>query len=244
MEVPANVKAAIRYILNPQSPTFVLNDLVWKEVQPGEELVVYRGQCNVSTKNIPRLGDNPLQISTVYERPISTSRILNQHIEEFACQSPNGRIFEIHLTPGTPYANVKESLEGFEVNRDEVFAFLKDELPETNQYKSKSLAQIRGAFFNTLSREKELLLDPRKIVFVKEDKTPETWDNEMSQSTLQQIDRRGNPTGATRMVDTYKTFVVPKVEGRGRSLRRHFTRRSKNGRRFTRKSKDSRGSRH
>ena len=239
MDVPNRVKAAIRYVLNPRSPAFNIEDLVWSEVQPGQELVVYRGQCAVSEKNIPRLGDNPLAISTAYGRPISTSMILNQHIEEFACRYPGGRIFEIHLTPGTKYASIKDSLKDFDVNRNEVFQFLKDELPETSGYKKKSLAQLRGGFFYILAREKEILLDPRRIAFVNE-----RWDNPMVQSVLQVVDERGKPTGQTRMVETYRTFVVPKTGGRGRSLRTHSTRRSKNGRRLTRKSKDSRSRRH
>jgi hypothetical protein len=237
--IPNRVKAAIRYVLNPRSPIFNMDDLVWTQVQPGQELVVYRGQCNVSPKLIPRVGDNPLIISTAYGRPISTSLVLNQHIEEFACQHPGGRLFEIHLTPGTKYAAIQNSLKGFAVNRDEVFQFLKDELPVGSFYKDKSLARIRGTFFYILAHEKEIILDPRSIVFVKEPKykSPETWDKPMVKSVLQVIDNRGKPTGQIRMAETYRTFVAPLAGGRGRSLRTHSARRSKNGRGLTRKSK-------
>ena len=241
MEVPPRVKAVIRYVLNPRSPNFRIEDLAWTTAI--QEIVVYRGQCNVSTKNIPRLGDNALEISTLHGRPISTALVLNQKIEDFACAFPGGRIFEIHLMPGTKYSYLSNSIGGFDVNRDEVFQFLKDELPEGAYYKTKSLGQIRAAFFNILGREREVVLDPTTIVFLKEDRSPETWDGPLTKAVLYEVDARGRQTGKTRMTDVYKTFIVPR-EGRGRSLRTHSTRRSKNGRRFTRKPKNCRSRRH
>lgn len=240
--IPARVKAAIRYVLNPRSPHFRLEDLAWTTAT--QELVVYRGQCNVSTKNIPRVGNNPLEISTLHARPISTALVLNQHIEEFACAFPGGRIFEIHIMPGTKYCYINNSIGGFDVNRDEVFQFLKDELSVGQYYKTKSLAQIRAGFFNILSREREIVLDPSSIVFVKEDRSPETWNGPLTKAVLHEVNVRGKQTGVSRLTDVYKTFVVAKAGGRGRSLRTHSTRRSKNGRRLTRKPKDSRGRRH
>jgi hypothetical protein len=242
MDIPAHVKAAIRYILNPQSPMFNIDDLKWTTSQ--QIIVVYRGQCNVSAKNIPRLGSNPLEISTNYKRPISTTLVLNQYIEQFACAQPGGRIFEIHVTPGVKYAFLSNSVQGFDINRDEVFQFLKDELAPGHFFKTKSLGQIRAAFFSRLSKEREVVFDPRTIAFVNEAGSPETWDGPSTKSVLQEVDKRGKPTGITREVDSYKTFMVAKKGGRGRSLRTHSTRRNKNGRRFARKSKGSRHGRH
>lgn len=241
MDIPTAVKAVIRYILNPYSPEFRLEDLTWATAS--QEMIVYRGQCNVSTKNIPRLGENPLQISTAYNRPISTSLVLNQHIEQFACAHPGGRIFEISIAPGVRYSYLRNSLRGFDVNRDEVFQFLKDELPVGSYYKTKSLGQIRAAFFSRLSKEQEVVLDPRGIVFTTQTGAPESWSGPMTKTLVYEVDSRGKPTGMTRLADVYRTYVVPQV-GRGRSLRTHSTRRNKNGRGSTRKSQGRRHGRY
>ena len=171
--VPENVKMVIRHVLNPSSNDFNSSNLVWKTTT--EPLVLYRGQCSESIKAIPRIGNNPLEISLEYGKVISTSTILTDKIKRFACK-PNGRMFEIHVDPGVPIARLKESLIGYTVN-EAAFQFLKDELPDTSYYKKKSLNQIRGAFFSTLMKENEVLLDPSKGRFLKKTGEDEDWSS-------------------------------------------------------------------
>jgi len=168
--VPNRVKAVIRRVMNPTSPRFKISDLVWTTTK--SELTVYRGQCAQSPKNIPRIGSNPFEISN-YGKPISTSRELTDKIRGFSCK-PNGRIFEIHVVSGVRIADLRDSLKGYDVNTDAAFEFFRDELPPSSVWKTKSLGQLRAAFFSTLGKEKEILLDLSTGQFLNEDwKSPE-----------------------------------------------------------------------
>jgi len=195
--VPEQVKAVIRHVLNPSSSDFNSSALKWKTIT--EPLVLYRGQCSESKKAIPRVGNNPLEISSQYGKVISTSMTLTDKIKRFACEPPNGRIFEIHVVPGVPVARLQDSLNGHNVT-EAVFQFLKDELPDTSYYKKKSLEQIRGAFFSTLMKENEVLLDPSKGRFLKESGESEDWKSD-------EIDGK------------YVTGFFPNKGGRRRTLR-------------------------
>ena len=199
--VPAKVKAVIRYILNPRSPLFNMADLV-STVTTGET-VLYRGQCDESDKKIPRLGNNPLEISLAYGRPISTSAQLSPAIWKFACK-PNGRLFEIHVTRGVTVYILSKSLEKADLSK-EVFQFIKDELPDDSGYKTMSVAQIRAIFFKKLAEEKEVLFDPNSGIFRKESGEAEDWTSEEV--------ARGDKT-----VDV--TGFFPKKAGRRRATRR------------------------
>jgi hypothetical protein len=199
--VPAKVKAVIRYILNPRSPLFNMADLV--PTVTTEEMVLYRGQCGQSDKKIPRLGNNPLEISLAYGRPISTSAQLSPAIWKFACK-PEGRLFEIHVTRGVTVYILSKSLEKADLSRD-VFQFIKDELPADSGYKNRSVAQIRAAFFKKLAEEKEVLLDPNSGIFKKESGEIEDW-------TSDEV-ARGDKT-------VYVTGFFPKKAGRRRATRR------------------------
>lgn len=194
--VPDRVKAVIRHVMNPTSPKFNPSFLVWESTK--SPLVLYRGQCGRSSKNIPRIGSSPLEISN-YGKPISTSMTLTDKIKRFACEPPNGRIFEIHVVPGVPVARLRDSLNGHNVT-EAVFQFLKDELPDTSYYKKKSLEQIRRAFFSILMKENEVLLDPSKGRFLKESGESEDWKSD-------EIDGK------------YVTGFFPNKGGRRRTLR-------------------------
>ena len=203
--VPERVRAVIWRVMNPSSDKFKSVDLVWKITTA--PLVVYRGQCGHSSKNIPRVGTNPLEISTNYGQPISTSRAMTDKIREFSCK-PDGRLFEIHVVPGVLVADLRDSLKGYDVNNDAVFQFLKDELPITSMWKTKSLAQLRAGFFKTLSDEQEVLLDPTKGWFRKESGDPENW-------------RSPEVNGV------YVTGFFPKKGGRRRTLRSNLKKRTR-----------------
>jgi hypothetical protein len=195
--VPERVKAVIRYVMNPISPEFKISDIVWTTTK--SELTVYRGQCAQSTKNIPRVGSNPLEISLAYGKPISTSRELTDKIREFSCR-PSGRLFEIHVVPGIRIADLRDSLKGYDVNADATFEFLRDELPPSSAWKTKSPAQLRAGFFATLGKEKEVLLDPSAGRFLKESGEPEDWSS-------------------PEVNGVYVTGFFPKKAGRRRTLR-------------------------
>ena len=170
--VPDRVMAVIRRVMNQSSTEFNPSFLMWTATT--SPIVLYRGQCGRSSKNIPRVGTNPLEISTNYGQPISTSRAMTDKIRGFSCK-PNGRLFEIHVVPGVLVADLRVSLRGYDVNNDAVFQFLKDELPGTSMWKTKSLAELRAGFFKTLSSEQEVLLDPSAGRFLKESGEPENW---------------------------------------------------------------------
>ena len=204
MFVPDRVMAVIRRVMNQASAKFNPSFLVWEATK--SPLVLYRGQCGHSSKNIPRVGTNPLEISTNYGQPISTSRAMTDKIREFSCK-PDGRLFEIHVVPGVLVADLRDSLKGYDVNNDAVFQFLKDELPTTSMWKTKSLAQLRAGFFKTLSDEQEVLLDPFAGRFRKESGEPEDW-------------RSPEVNGV------YVTGFFPKKAGRRRTLRSRRKRRT------------------
>jgi hypothetical protein len=195
--VPEHVKAVIRYVMTPSSNKFNPYALVWTTTS--SRIVVHRGQCAQSAKNIPRVGSNPLEISLQYGKPISTSRVMTDKIREFSCK-PDGRLFEIHVVPGVLVADLRDSLKGYDVNNDAVFQFLKDELPTTSMWKTKSLGQLRAAFFATLGKEKEVLLDPFMGRFLKESGEPEDWSS-------------------PEVNGVYVTGFFPKKAGRRRTLR-------------------------
>jgi hypothetical protein len=195
--VPDRVMAVIRRVMNQASSKFNPSFLVWTATKT--PIVLYRGQCGHSSKNIPRVGTNPLEISTNYGQPISTSRAITDKIMEFSCK-PDGRLFEIHVAPGVLVADLRVSLKGYDVNNDAVFQFLKDELPATSMWKTKSLAQLRAGFFKTLSGEQEVLLDPSAGQFLKESGEPEDWSS-------------------PEVNGVYVTGFFPKKAGRRRTLR-------------------------
>jgi hypothetical protein len=169
--VPERVKAVIRRVMTPSSDKFDLSALKWTTTT--SPLVVYRGQCAQTTKAIPRVGNNPLEISLQYGKPISTSKEVTTKINGFACK-PNGRLFEIHVVPGVLVADLGNSLREYNVD-ESTFQFLKDELPNTSGYNKLSLKQIRAAFFGTLAKEQEVLLDPSKGIFRNELGETEDW---------------------------------------------------------------------
>jgi len=195
--VPERVKAVIRYVMNPSSDKFNPYALVWTTTP--SRIVVYRGQCAQPTKNIPRVGSNPFEISLAYGKPISTSRELTDKIREFSCK-PSGRLFKISVVPGVRIADLRDSLKGYDVNTDATFEFLRDELPPSSAWKTKSLGQLRAAFFATLGKEKEVLLDPSMGRFLKESGDPEDWSS-------------------PEVNDVYVTGFFPQKAGRRRTLR-------------------------
>jgi hypothetical protein len=195
--VPDRVMAVIRCVMNQASSKFNPSFLVWTATKT--PIVLYRGQCGHSSKNIPRVGTNPLEISTNYGQPISTSRAITDKIMEFSCK-PDGRLFEIHVAPGVLVADLRVSWKGYDVNNDAVYQFLKDELPATSMWKPKSLAQLRAGFFKTLSDEQEVLLDPSAGQFLKESGEPEDWSS-------------------PEVNGVYVTGFFPKKAGRRRTLR-------------------------
>jgi len=150
-------------------------------------------------KSIPRVGSNPLEISLAYGMPISTSRELTDKIREFSCK-PSGRLFKIHVVPGVRIADLRDSLKGYDVNTDATFEFLRDELPPSSVWKTKSLGQLRAAFFATLGKEKEVLLDPSMGRFLKESGDPEDWSS-------------------PEVNDVYVTGFFPQKAGRRHTMR-------------------------
>ncbi len=233
-------KAAIRYVLNRgntgqktadgQDIPISIDDFVWK-IEKYKQML-YRGQCSKTTKDIPVRGTNPLEISLSLEpvKAISTSRMLTDKIEGFACYGGGaagagageamGRLFEIHLMPGMPFTTMYDQIpEGLVLNPEEdateedeekrqrllqeTFGVVQEEMDEENGLKETSLDGLRGLFFNLLNKEKEVLLDPRKIQFVKavpaetpkmvraNFKSPETWDSELQPRLSFDLDRYG-----------------------------------------------------
>lgn len=171
--VPERVKMVIRRVLYYQSPKFDLTALVSKPAPAGT--VLYRGQCAESTKNIPRIGNNPLEISLDYGKPISTSLVITPKIKKFACK-PKGRMFEIHVDEGVPIAELSESIKGYTFT-PETFQFLKAELPDGSSYKALPLNRMLGIFFSILKSEREVLLDPTKGRFLKPSGEDEDWSS-------------------------------------------------------------------
>lgn len=252
-------QSAIRWVFNMGIGTNI-DDFVWKPIE--KETVVYRGQCSSSTKAIERRGTNPLAILTNLEppKPISTSKLLSEKILEFSCpldKKASGRLFELHLMPGVLITSMYDQIpEEFQLSHTknqktlkankealtplikEAFQFLTEELPETHRYKKASVNQLYGLFFNLLHKEKEILLDPRKIKFIQEDKTPESWSNPETSATLYAITKRGdkvkNESGEFQTlgeISVYRTIVVPKSMLGGKRRRKTRRRRihTKNG---------------
>jgi hypothetical protein len=235
-------KAAIRYVLNKgntgqktaggQDIPISIDNFLWKTEKYKQ--ILYRGQCSKTTKDIPVRGTNPLEISLSLEpvKAISTSRMLTDKIEGFACYGGGaagagagageamGRLFEIHLMPGLPFTTMYDQIpEGLVLNPEEdateedeekrqrllqeTFGVVQEEMDEENGLKETSLDGLRGLFFNLLNKEKEVLLDPRKIQFVKavpaetpkmvraNFKSPETWDSELQPRLSFDLDRYG-----------------------------------------------------
>jgi hypothetical protein len=131
---------------------------------------------------------------------------MTDKIRGFACK-PYGRVFEIHVVPGVIVADLRVSLRGYDVNNDAVFRFLKDELPATSMWKTKSLAQLRAGFFKTLSDEQEVLLYPSVGRFLKESGEPENWSS-------------------PEVNGVYVTGFFPQKAGRRRTLRSRRKRRT------------------
>jgi|LauGreDrversion4_2_1035121.scaffolds.fasta_scaffold392950_2 hypothetical protein len=204
--IPERVKAVIRYVMTPSSNKFIPSALVWKTVK-GKPLIVYRGQCSYSVKAIPRVGNNPLEISLQYGKLISTSTSITPKIKAFACEPPYGRMFEIHVVPGVLVAELRDSVSGYTVN-EAAFQFLKDELPDTSGWKNSTLAQLRAAFFRTLSEENEVLIDPSKGRFLKESGEQEDWKS-------REVDGK------------YVTGFFPNKGGRRRTLRSNLKKRTR-----------------
>jgi hypothetical protein len=203
--VPERVRAVIRYVMNPSSDKFNPSVLKWETTT--HKRLLYRGQCDHSTKNIPRVGNNPLEISLERGKPISTSEKLTDKIRAFSCK-PGGRLFEIHVVPGVKVAVLRESLRGYDVNKDEVFQFLSNELPDSSAWKTHTLAQLRATFFRTLSSEREVLLDPSAGRFLKESGDPEDWHS-------------------PEVNEVYVTGFFPKKGGRRRTLRSNLKKRTR-----------------
>jgi hypothetical protein len=157
-------------------------------------------------KNIPRVGSNPFEISLEYGKPISTSTELTNKIRGFSCK-PKGRLFEIHVVPGVRIAELSDSIKGYTIT-PETFQFLRDELGRSSAWKTKSFGQLLAAFFTTLGKEKEVLLDPTKGWFRKESGDPEDWSS-------------------PEVNGVYVTGFFPKKGGRRRTLRSNLKKRTR-----------------
>jgi hypothetical protein len=155
-----------------------------------------------------------------------------------------GRLFEIHLKDGvlvtTMYDQIPKGLSPSEVK--EVFTFLSAELPEDHGLKTATPSQLFGFFFNILHKEKEVLLDPRKIQFVKEDGSPEDWSSPKNMAVLYAIDKRGdkikrkNSPGEFQTMgetEVYTTFVLQKGEGGYRRRKTYKKKRQTHKRNYT-----------
>ena len=202
--VPERIRAVIRYVMNPSSDKFNPSVLKWETTT--HKRVLYRGQCDHSTKNIPRVGNNPLEISLERGKPISTSENLTDKIRAFSC-NPGGRLFEIHVVPGVRIAKLSDSIKGYTIT-PETFQFLRDELPASSAWKTKSPGELRTAFFARLGKEKEVLIDPSAGRFLKESGDPEDWQS-------------------PEVNGVYVTGFFPKKGGRRRTLRSNLKKRTR-----------------
>jgi hypothetical protein len=267
-------KAAMRRILNSNRPDlFNKEDLLWKTVGDGEELIVYRGQCaNVTSKRASTATKqgffSPYEIRTDVGTVLSTSKVLTDTTEKFAKCPPletdtperrsGGRIFEIHLRPGVRYADLKDSLgvipqkelqafaDEFQANQDQA---IKDKLLEPEAARPWTAKRVSGILFPTAEKETEVLLDLGTIKFIHEDGTPETWGSDPKDAPPQVARMEFSlKRNAARLpvVTAYRTYVVPKGKGgrRGRTFRTKTLRRNKHGSRFTRQSKHRLRNRH
>jgi hypothetical protein len=243
----AALRAIVRYVLAPRSVS--LDELPWETcctpTLSGSRVgfVVYRGQSRAAHGAIPRIGSNPLEIRLDTGRPLSTSSKLNQHIESFA--APPGRLFMIHVNPGTKYVNIRKALNS-SMNTDKYFETIKAGLPPGHGMKNATAGHIRGEFWRRVAKENEIIIDPRGVVF-RNEMRPETWNiaDAITEAPLTEVNLKltktvkvGVPTGVTRPVEVYETGLFPKSGGRrGRTFRRKTLRRNKNGGRPTRQSK-------
>lgn len=250
----AGLKAIVLYVLSPGSVR--LDGLPWKvccdTVIEGRKVgfVVYRGQSG-NPKFIPRKllnKINPFVIRTDVGRPLSTSSVLNKHIQSFA--APPGRLFMIHVVPGIKYVDILRELEQARarVNTDEFFQQILDSLPSTSKYKigdpEKGIppatpAEVRASFWSRIEKENEIILNLTGAEF-RSETGDETWNREEAKKVVK-IDIS---PGVTEDVEVYETGVFPKQGGRGRTFRRKTLRRNKHGRRLTRQSKHRVRNRH
>jgi hypothetical protein len=265
---------AIRYILNLGRRVKSTGDVVYvtfDDFLPSidfQEKILYRGQCSATTKFISVRGSNPLEISLDLEpvRPISASEMLTTKVEEYACYKGEqessaagaakavGRIFEIHLQPNIPYvslgAQIPEDFENTEELLRDTFGVVQEEMDPESFWKGKSLVHLYGAFFSFLSKEREVLLDPRKIQFVKEDlATAETWEGALTARPSFFLNSRGKLKFVNKKnkdlvpppnwkahpekyifhgIPVYVTYAISKASG-GRRKRNKTLRRKRSG---------------
>ncbi len=256
-------QATIRYVLN-DGRGVTMEDFVWSVVPEGKPMTVYRGQAGASTKAIAGDRTTPLEIKTDRGKPLSTSKMLTSKIETFAAvpegSAAVGRLFAIELQPGVRYAPLRDQTpdeyksyafsgkdKAAATRRTKAaFAFLDAELPDGHPLKGADKLKAKTAlFFNFLSSEREVLLDPRTIQFVADPstKTPETWDRPLVPAQSFDLTATGKqietPESAaenrkpwekeyiSHPVNVYKTYAIPKPKGgRHRTVRRrrHGTR--------------------
>lgn len=249
----AGLLAIVMYVLSPGSVK--LENLPWKvccdTIIEGRKVgfVVYRGQSG-NPKFFPQKllnKINPYVIRTDIGRPLSTSTVLNKHIQSFA--APPGRLFMIHVVPGIKYVDIQRELKeaGEKVN-DEFFQTIIDNLPATSKYKTGDPGKeippvtpsgLRTSFLSRVEKENEIILNLTDAEF-RSETGDETWNREEAKKIIK-IDIS---PGVTEDVEVYETGVFPKKEGRGRTFRTKTLRRNKHGRRLTRQSKHRRRNRH
>lgn len=201
--------------------------------------------------------------------------MMTSKIETFAevpeGSGAEGRIFAIELQSGVRYASLQDQIpeeaQAFDKKTgklktgkararadaitEEAFAFLDDELPAGHGLKGKSIAEQSALFFNFLTNEREILLDPRTIQFVSDPKTntPETWSKDRPLvpdrsfdltkkgkriETEESIAKGARPVWQKEFVShpvaVYKTYAIPKPAG-GRRTRKHRRRGTRKHRR-------------
>lgn len=277
---------AIRYILNLGRRVKGTGEVVYvtfDDFLPSiddKEKILYRGQCSSTTKFILTRGTNPLEISLKLEpiRPISASEMLTTKVEEYACYKGKegneraagagagagagavGRIFEIHLQPNIPYVSLRAQIPKDFEKTDELlrqtFGVVQEEMDPESFWKDKSLIHLYGTFFSFLSKEREVLLDPRKIQFVKADlATGETWSDALTVKKSFFLNSRGKLKFVNKKnkdldtapnwkaqpekyvyhdIPVYVTYAISKVSGGGE--RRRKTARKQRRRRVTRRN--------
>ena len=248
----AGLRAIVLYVLSPGSVR--LQQLPWKvcceTVIEGRQVgfVVYRGQSGNPKFAPRRIADqiNPYVIRTDVGRPLSTSTVLNKHIQKFA--APPGRIFMIHVVPGVKYVDILKQVgeARSKIDTDEYFKdILENYIPADSVYKKgvpsedpeKSIPPatpetLRKSFWERAGRENEIILNLTGTEF-KSETGPETWNREEAKKVI----KIEISPGVTEDVEVYETGVFPKKGGRGRTFRTKTLRRNKHGRRPTRKSK-------
>ena len=250
----AGLRAIVLYVLSPGSVR--IDDLPWKvccdKIIEGRKVgfVVYRGQSG-NPKFFPKKLMNkidPYAIRTDLGRPLSTSTVLNKHIQSFA--APPGRLFMIHVVPGIKYVDILRELEEARetVNTDEFFQKIIDSLPGTSKYKTgdpekgtppATPSEIRSSFWSRIEKENEIILNLTGAEF-RSETGDETWNREEAKKVVK-IDIS---PGVSEDVEVYETGIFPTKGGRGRTFRTKTLRRNKHGRRLTRQSKHRRGNRH